>query len=210
MKPETKKMGREIGTIIVMAVLLALVYNSTSRKGIPLIRSEVKKVAVTDSALFPEVSGVIPPPRRDADSTEIPVIAPLHEKAMRNPDSMAQLYPHHDEHVMKVVTLLQFKRLVEENRAILIDARDRASYTAGHIRNAWSIPGLEVDQYFEKFVSLPRDTMILIYCNNPDCHLSRLVGDFLGLLGFTNLYHFDGGYDEWTEKKMPVDVSARQ
>jgi rhodanese-related sulfurtransferase len=60
---------------------------------------------------------------------------------------------------------------------------------------------LEVDQYFERFVTLPRDTLILIYCNNPECHLSRIVGDFLQVMGFSNMYHYDGGWDEWSKAK---------
>lgn len=207
MKPDTGILIKEVATIVILSVLLAFVYNTASRKGISLIRKEVRKVAVTDSVLFPVTGGLITSsiPAGDTATRNIPVIAPLHEKALRNPDSMAQLYPGTEEHVMRVINLTQFKRLLDENRAIVIDARDKESFAAGHIRTAWNVPGLEVDQYFEKFVTLPRDTLIMIYCSNPECHLSRIVGDFLNVMGFSNLYHYDGGWDEWSERKMPVN-----
>jgi rhodanese-related sulfurtransferase len=203
MKTGARILAKEVAAIVLISALLALVYNATSRKGLPLIRKEVKKVAVTDSALFPTVTGIQSAslPAGDSSTLNIPVIAPLHEKALRNPDSMAQLYGNREEHVMRVINLMQFKRLLGENRAIVIDARDKESFAGGHILSAWNIPGLEVDQYFERFVTLPRDTLILIYCNNPECHLSRIVGDFLQVMGFSNMYHYDGGWDEWSKAK---------
>ena len=199
MNPHTRTLAKEIGIILALSLLLALVYNTFSRKGLPLIRGEVKKVAVADSALFPSVTGL--QTSGTHDTADIPVIAPEHEKALRNPDSMAQLYADHKEHLMRVINLSQFKRMLGEKRPIVIDARDREAYDDGHIGAAWNVPALEVDQYFEKFVTLPRDTLILVYCNNPECHLSRMVGDFLQVMGFSNIYHYDGGWDEW-EKNM--------
>jgi rhodanese-related sulfurtransferase len=199
MKPNVRILFKEIAVIVSLSVLLALVYNSFSRKGVNLIRKEVKKVAVTDSVLFPVVNGL--QPSNQYDTANIPVIAPLHEKALKNPDSMAQLYSHREELLMRVINLGQFKRMLKENKAILIDARDRESYEAGHVGSAWNVPALEVDQYFEKFAKLPRDTLIIIYCNNPECHMSRMVGEFLQVMGFSNMYHYDGGWDEWKKNK---------
>jgi rhodanese-related sulfurtransferase len=199
MKNETRTLLKEIAIVISLSLLLAFVYNAVSRKGIPLIRKEVKKVTVSDSVLFPAVSGTEQPNRYD--TSDIPVIAPLHEKALKNPDSMAALYAPREEHSIRVINLSQFMRMLGENKAIVIDARGREEYEAGHIGSAWNVPALEVDQYFEKFSTLPRDTLIIIYCNNPDCHMSRMVGDFLQVMGFSNMYHYDGGWDEWEKKQ---------
>lgn len=187
---------KEAFLIIFLSILLGLVYNTTSQKGIPLIREKIKKITTLDALLFSN-------PERDTVLPDVPVIAPLHEQALRNSDSIERNYKKADKKSINIVNIEQVKKILNEKRALIIDARDIESYRHGHISGAINVPGLNVDQYFEEFVELPRDTLILLYCNNPTCHLSRLVGDFLQTLGFTRLYHFDGGFDEWMDKKMP-------
>ncbi|MDI6766593.1 MAG: rhodanese-like domain-containing protein [Bacteroidota bacterium] len=213
---ERKRIVREIGVIILLSVFLALIYNTFSRKGIPLIRKEILKVSTADSILFSSptrmdtsrssigTSDTIPsPPNSDAK-----VIAPLHEKAMRNLDSMAELYAGKRDPVFKIINLQQLKRLIAEGRGILFDARDPNEYRRGHIKNARSIPGLEADQHFNELISIPRDTLIIIYCNNTDCHLGHMLADFMHQLDFINIFLYDDGWDGWVEAKMPIDTTT--
>jgi rhodanese-related sulfurtransferase len=191
---------REIVKILLLSVCLALIYNGFSSRGIPLIRRETQKIAAVDSILF--FSSI-----QDDSMKDVKVIAPLHERALRNPDSMANLYPKIQATPFKIISLAQFKKLLNEKRGVLLDARGTEEFKIGHINGARNIPALNVEQYFEKLVTIPRDTLVIIYCNNPECHLGQMLADFLKVMEFKNLLLYDDGWDGWIEAKMPVDTS---
>ena len=208
---ESKIIAREVFFIVFISIILGLFNNYFSNKGIPLFRKETTKVAVHDSLLFPET-------HRDrnlnADSipdSEIPkdikVIAPLHEQALRNQDSLAKLNMLKTETALNIITLSQLNRFAHERRGILFDARTDEDYKKGHIKGALNIFGLEPEHHVERFITLPRDTIVIIYCNNPDCHLGVILADFLKVMGFNNLYLYDEGWDGWVQAKMPIDTS---
>lgn len=199
MQPKSKppSLLREIWTILFLSVFLSLVYNTFSSKGIPLIRKEIQKVTVADSVLFTP----------DIDTTQnVKVIAPLHERALHNPDSMAKLYPKVQE-PFRVISLQQLKKMLAEKRGVLLDARSTDEFRKGHIKGARNIPALEVEKYFDQLVTIPHDTIVIIYCNNPDCHMGQILADFLKVMEFQSLLLYDDGWDGWVEAKMPVDTS---
>jgi len=195
----------EVSLIIGLSIILAFAYNIYSGKGIPIIRKAVQKVVVEDSVLFkhfPTVDSV-----HENVPQDIKVIAPLHERALRNPDSMANLYKDKKNPVYKIITMSQFTRLISEKKGIIFDARSNEEYVKGHVRGAHNIPADEAINHFEELLPLPRDTLILIYCNGPECHLGHMLADFLVTLDFKNMYIFDGGWEEWVNSKMPIDTT---
>ncbi|MBI3766517.1 MAG: rhodanese-like domain-containing protein [Ignavibacteriales bacterium] len=211
-------MIREVTTIVLLAVLLALVYNAFSGKGIPLIRMEPKKVAVSDSALF---SYPNQPPRSDtafrsfiSDTTkpkDVKVISPLRDRALTNRDSVANLVKEKkNEQPFKIISLDQLNRLLASRRGVLLDARSAEDFQKGHIKGAKNVPGQEVDQHFAELVIIPRDTLVIVYCNNPECHLGRMVIDFMSVMEFKSMVLYDDGWDGWVRAKMPIDSAGIQ
>ena len=201
---------REICTIILSSVFLAFVYNAFSSKPLPLIRSGPKKIMASDSALFTSRDTTEYEALTDTSKQpRLRIIAPLHERVLRNPDSVAATVRHEkSDPFLKIVTLPQVKRLLAEGRSMFIDARESDAYRKGHIEGARNIFGLEADQHFEELVYIPRDTLIVIYCSNPQCELGRMLAEFMSGLGFTNFYLYDDGWDGWIEAKMPVDSAG--
>ena len=192
---------KEIVVITSLAVFLAIVYNGFSPKGIRLLRAGAVNVAVHDSSLFGGAGAAY------ADSQTpriVSGIAPLHERALKNPDSMAALFAR-EENVYQTVTLDQVRRLLEQKKAFFIDARNAEDFRKGHIPGAWNIPALEMEQYFDTLVTLPSGSTAVIYCNGVDCHLGKMLIDFLKELHFTNLYLYDEGWDGWEKAKLPVE-----
>jgi rhodanese-related sulfurtransferase len=210
-KTKNKSLVHEVGIIIVISVFLAIVYNVFSSKGIPLIRKNVIKMSVSDSLLFPDAIKVDSLKLINTQDTtilkDIKVIAPLHERALKNPDSVAKLYPPKSDPVWKIISLEQLNRLLAEKRGILLDARTEEEFKKGHIPGAQNIPGLEPEKYVEQIITQPRDTLIIIYCNNPDCHLAQMLAEFLSVMEFKNLYLYDDGWDGWKKAQMPIDTS---
>ncbi len=203
---------REIAAIVVLAVVLSLSYNAFSAKGLPLVRIPPVKVEVSDSVLFSTVEKVsrdtLPTPASAKGNP--PVIAPLHERALRNPDSAAAAVVHENaakRALLKIIKLDQLKRLLAQHRGVLLDARSEEDFAKGHIRGAKNVFALEVEKYFEQIVAIPRDTLVIIYCNNAECHLGRSLAEFMQSINFSNLVLYDDGWDGWTAAQMPVDTT---
>jgi rhodanese-related sulfurtransferase len=206
---KTSPLGSQVVQIVLLAVLLAFAYNSFSIKRIPLVRQEVVKIAVSDSELFHGQKS----PLRDTsksrpDTPGVKVIAPRHDSALAHADSSEAAPPvEENKDFYRIITLSQLNRLLAAGHYLLLDARDTAAYRKGHIKGARNMFGLATDQFFPELAPMARDTLTLIYCNNPDCHLGRMLGDFMHAIGFTNLYLYDDGWDGWEKAGMPIDSS---
>jgi rhodanese-related sulfurtransferase len=209
--PPRSPLVREIGFIVVLSVALSLTYNAFSAKGLPLVRVAPAKVEVADSVLFSTLEEVSKDTMPHAVSPATKVVAPEHEKALKNPDSVAQVVKKEKEEkqaALKVITLEQLKRLMLQKRGVLLDARSQEDFAKGHIKGARNIFAEEVEKYFEELVQIPRDTLVIIYCNNADCHLGRSLAEFMETINFTKLYLYDDGWDGWVAAKMPIDTTA--
>ena len=161
-KNKSNMLIKELATIILLSVFLAFTYNAFSSKGLPLLRKLPQTISVSDSALFSSTISITENKNQSRDS-----LGSLSTSKTKSSE------------VYKVVTLDQMKRLISEQRGYLIDARDSASYYQGHIKGARNYPGNEPEKHFESLLEIPRDTLIIIYCNNPDCHLGHDLIEFM-------------------------------
>jgi len=209
---------RESIAIVIVAAFLALVYNWFSPRGLSLIRQHAPGVSASDSSLFmtspaDDSPGAGTSSIRQGKSEDtvgpgaVKVIAPLHERALAEEDSIEKTSGKKEVPEYRIVSLVQFKRLLQEHRGILIDARESEDYQRGHIKGARSIPDLEADKHFGELAPLPRDTLVLIYCSNAECPLGRALAHFMSIMSFTNLLLFDDGWDGWVSAGMPVDTT---
>jgi len=211
-----KTIIRESLMIVIIAAGLAFIYNAVSPKSLPLIRTKIKSETVSDSALFSESS----PKTTTVDSSStvvrndtvgpnnVKVIAPLHDRALARKDSIEKATGKKDEPVYKIITLDQLKRLMDQKRGILFDARNDDEYRKGHIKGARNIPALDAGKHFAELAVIPRDTLVLIYCSNSECPLGRSLAEFLGVMEFKNLLLYDDGWDGWQKAGMPIDTTV--
>ena len=83
----------------------------------------------------------------------------------------------------------------------LVDVRTPEEYAEGHIAGAKNVDFLESD--FEKQVAaLERDKTYLIHCASGSRSMGALP--LFQKLGFTSLYHLDGGFSAWKRAGKPV------
>lgn len=80
-------------------------------------------------------------------------------------------------------------------RLFLIDARDPAQYAEDHIPGAINI---EWRQAVARRSEIPRDRMVVIYCNSGS--LSAQAVFALRLLGWDNVKVLQDGYEGWKSK----------
>jgi len=89
------------------------------------------------------------------------------------------------------------------NDYVFIDVRSEEAYAEGHIKGALSIPVTEIRSSINE---IPKDKIIIIYCNGTGCGTSQMAAEALVQNGFTGLYIMGGlGILEWTNKGYPVE-----
>jgi rhodanese-related sulfurtransferase len=91
----------------------------------------------------------------------------------------------------------------EYAKMMIIDARDAGQFAKSHIPGAINIEWRKV---LEQRASIPKDKMVLIYCNTGS--LSAQAGFALRVVGYENVKILQGGFNEW-EAKGGLDANAR-
>ncbi len=91
----------------------------------------------------------------------------------------------------------------EYSKMIVIDARDAGQFSKAHIPDAVNIEWRKV---LEQRAKIPKDKMVLIYCNTGS--LSAQAGLALRLAGYDNVKILQGGFEEW-KTKGGLDANAR-
>ncbi len=105
-----------------------------------------------------------------------------------------------------VVTTDQLKEIMKIGNALIIDARNSEPYIKGHIPTAINIPFLDVFNYVETLQSVPRDTLIIIYCEGVHCELSKNLSQFLKGMNFTRMFLYNDGIEGWIAQNLPLEV----
>ena len=87
---------------------------------------------------------------------------------------------------------------------IIIDSRKKTEYLKGHIEGAINILNTELALDDLEAVAPDRTQAVLFYCNGTRCLRSSDSIDKAVGWGYTNIFWFRGGWQEWTEKRFPV------
>ena len=104
----------------------------------------------------------------------------------------------------RTVTLAQVKRLFDGTGAVFIDARAPYQFGTGHIPGSVNIPWDEFEYYERALERIPRDAVVVIYCDGSSCDLSIHLGDEMAQRGYTRIRVFYEGWAEWTAAGYPV------
>lgn len=89
-------------------------------------------------------------------------------------------------------------------KPLILDARGAESYTESHIKGAINLP---IDRLTDKksLAGVGKDTTIVTYCSGPKCNASVKAAEGLSALGYSRVFVFAGGLEEWTEAGLPLE-----
>lgn len=104
--------------------------------------------------------------------------------------------------------LAQVKDLLDRKEAVIVDAREESVFRAGHIKGAVSLPVGEFESRAAGFQKeFPADVILVVYCGGYGCHNSRILGEKLAGRGYKQILIYEGGYPEWKDAGLPIEVS---
>ena len=92
-------------------------------------------------------------------------------------------------------------RLVNKEKAIVLDVRERGEFMDGHIVDAVNIPYASLESRIDELTK-HKGSPIIIACKMGQ-H-SGAAGTMLQKNGFTNVTRLTGGYSEWRAQNLPV------
>ena len=103
----------------------------------------------------------------------------------------------------------QVKPLLARGDIVLVDARDRAAFQAGHIPGAVSLPLNSAPQALGEFAArFPVTTPLVIYCASSECPVSSDLARVLKDFDFLDVREMPGGFIEWLSAETPSQLPA--
>jgi len=100
---------------------------------------------------------------------------------------------------MKTLNYQELVKLIEpgKNHPVLINTLPNTDFLRGHIPGSINIPAEQIPQKASQLFG--KHDWIVVYCANQKCEVSHKAAELLEKSGFTNVYRFVGGLEEWTQ-----------
>ena len=105
---------------------------------------------------------------------------------------------------IREVSINVAKKLYSDS-ILFIDARAEEYYLEGHIPN--SICNDDFNSLLLQVEDLiDYNSGFVVYCSDDDCGSSEDLAYQLQEQGFTNIYLFKGGWKQWMESELPIEI----
>lgn len=108
-----------------------------------------------------------------------------------------------EDFVKPIDIRIDFAKALYDRKYTFIDARDEADYEAGTISGAKSYPFHKFDQIKDMVNKLPKNEVYVCFCSSA-CDVSIDMAYAMAHMGFTKMYIFHGGWDEWKKAGYPT------
>jgi len=202
--------------IVFVSGLLGFIYNILQPNPLPIMFKPKQIEAVDDSLLFNNHNIPLQTTQSN-ENTDTKIQKPI-DTTSKNDKSLikneqpkeetkenlplAQLTQETAIKKPKSVNFEQMKKIVGNSDFIIIDARRPEDFLKDHIPGSINIFALsEPNEKFELIMKIPVGKKYVIYCDGGNCDLShQLAEEFLHSFGFTNVYIYEGGWEEWSKK----------
>jgi len=99
----------------------------------------------------------------------------------------------------KLIELMQSK-----SDLVVIDSRKPSDRAKGHIEGSLALPNTDTNEGSLAKHLKSKATPVAFYCNGVKCGRSVAAAKIAISHGYSEIYWFRGGWDEWTSKGLPV------
>ncbi len=119
----------------------------------------------------------------------------------------AEQKPHAPENIQDVMVVSAeetIEMILADPELTVIDSRKKTEYMKGHIEGAVNILNTRLKREDLELLSPDKSKAILFYCNGTRCLRSSDSIKKAKSWGYSKLIWFRGGWNEWSEKRLPV------
>ncbi|MBN2411480.1 rhodanese-like domain-containing protein [candidate division KSB1 bacterium] len=102
------------------------------------------------------------------------------------------------------INRIQLKKLLLDNRAVLLDARLPDAWASGHLPGAINTPLEMLGRFMDQIENLPREDWIVTYCDGPPCELGEQLARELKNMGFARVAFYPEGLNDWLRAGEPI------
>jgi len=104
-------------------------------------------------------------------------------------------------------TLIYSEDVIDLNESVpnllIIDSRISSDRKHGYIEGSVNLPDIETDCKKLANIITTKKSPVLFYCNGIKCGRSGEAAIIALQCGYTNIYWFRGGFEEWKSKNFP-------
>lgn len=94
--------------------------------------------------------------------------------------------------------------ITKTQNVVVLDNRKQEDFAAGHIEGAVRLIDTDVSaETLAKHVKA-KDAPVLFYCNGMKCGRAAKAAEKAIALGYTNVYYYALGMEEWGKKGLPL------
>ena len=130
----------------------------------------------------------------------LPIIA----DSLRKIEHIEQINEKMANPIIREISIDIAKELFDQNM-LFVDARSEEYYIEGHIPKAVCNDNLDLlITKMEQHISI--DDGFIVYCSDDDCGSSEELAYLLQEQGFSNIYLFKGGWKQWVDNNLPIEV----
>ena len=130
----------------------------------------------------------------------LPIIADQIKKI----EEIGQINEKMSNPIIREISIDIAKDLFDQNM-LFVDARSEEYYIEGHIPKAVCNDNLDLlITKMEQHISI--DDGFIVYCSDDDCGSSEELAYLLKEQGFSNIYLFKGGWKQWVDNNLPIEV----
>ena len=103
-------------------------------------------------------------------------------------------------------TKVTAEKLIElmQSGVTVIDSRKPSDRAKGYIEGSIALPNTDTNEASLAKHLKSKSDAVAFYCNGVKCGRSGEAAKIAIGLGYSNIYWFRGGWDEWTSKGLPV------
>lgn len=105
----------------------------------------------------------------------------------------------------KEISIEEALRIIESNKATLVDVRESDEFRTGFIKGAVHIPRGFLELKVEQLIP-DRKTPLVLYCGGGN--RSLLAAECLSRMGYENVQSMAGGFSAWTREPYPIEKTS--
>ena len=96
------------------------------------------------------------------------------------------------------------EKVMNTPELVLIDSRITADRKEGYIEGSICLPDIDTTCDSLEIIAPDRNTPVMFYCNGIKCGRSAKAAQIAIDCGYTDVYLFRKGMEEWQEKQYPL------